>query len=174
MKKLSELKLDLDLRPNECSSQIKYFKSKNIDWNVYLPTKNCDLQREFCWNLQQKREIIWSILMGRHIPHMSIINTINVNDENNDIYLIIDGKQRLSSIFDFIDNKFTLEIDGVEYLFSELPDEYQRCIIYYHFRYYVINEQYGKPITDNQKIAWFKHINFAGTEQDVRHMNKLK
>jgi hypothetical protein len=30
------------------------------------------------------------------------------------------------------------------------------------------------PITDDQKIAWFEMINFAGTPQDIEHLNNLK
>lgn len=173
MKKLLDIKLNFDLRPQECSGQIKYFKRFDIDWDVYLPTRKRNLQRGFVWNLQQKRELIWSVLLGRHIPHCAFINTINKQDEKKDLYLIIDGKQRLSTIFDFIDNKFTIEIEGCEYLFSELPEDYQQAINYYHFRYYVINEPLDNRITDDQKIVWFKFINFAGTQQDIMHLNSL-
>lgn len=173
MKSLKEIKGDFDLKPQECSGQIKYFKRLNIDWNVYLPSINKNLQRDFVWTIEQKRELIWSILIGRHIPHMSILNLINKENEFTDIYQIIDGKQRLSTIFDFVDDKFTLVIDDEEYLFSQLPKEYQTCINYYHFRYYVINEPWNKRITDKQKISWFKFINFAGTEQDKKHLESL-
>lgn len=173
MKTIKEVRSGFNLYPQECSSQIKYFKRLDIDWDVYLPTRNKNLQRDFVWTLEQKRELIWSILIGRHIPHCAIINSINRENENKDKYLIIDGKQRLSSMFDFIDDKFSIEIDGEEYLFSQLPNDYQKEINYYHFRYYVVNEPWDVRITDDQKIAWFKFINFAGTPQDLVHLNGL-
>lgn len=173
MKRINELRGNLDLHPQEISSQIKYFKMLDIDWDVYLPTRGKNLQRDFVWTLEQKRELIWSVLIGRHIPHCAIINSINKENEKEDKYLIIDGKQRLSSIFDFIDDKFTIIIDDVEYLFSELPKDYQTAINYHYFRYYVVNEPWDTRITDDQKIAWFKFINFAGTPQDKEHLNSL-
>ena len=173
MKALKEIRGSFDLYPQELSSQIKYFRMLDIDWNVYLPTRCKNLQRDFVWTLDQKRELIWSVLIGRHIPHCAIINSINKEDENKDKYLVIDGKQRISSIFDFMDNKFTIEIECKEYLFSELPNDYQTEINYYHFRYYVVNEPWDTRITDDQKIAWFKFINFAGTPQDAVHLNGL-
>jgi len=173
MKALKEIRGSFDLYPQELSSQIKYFRMLDIDWNVYLPTRCKNLQRDFVWTLDQKRELIWSVLIGRHIPHCAIINSINKENENKDKYLVIDGKQRISSIFDFMDNKFTIEIEGKEYLFSELPNDYQTEINYYHFRYYVVNEPWDTRITDDQKIAWFKFINFAGTPQDAVHLNGL-
>lgn len=173
MKSLKEIKGNFDLHPEECSSRISYFKSLDIDWNVYLPSRNKNLQRDFVWTIDQKRELIWSVLIGRHIPHCAIINTVNRTDTRKDIYLIIDGKQRLSSIFDFIDDKYTIILENKEYLFSELPDDYKSCLKNYHFRYYVVNEPYETPITDDEKVAWFKFINYAGTPQDVEHMNGL-
>lgn len=170
MKPLSEIKYSFDLQPQELTSSIKYFKKLDIDWDVYLPTKKKNLQRGFVWNLNQKRELIWSILIGRHIPHCAIINAINGNSEK---YLIIDGKQRLSTIFDFIDDKFSIIIESEEYLFSQLPNDYQLAINNYYFRYYVVNEPWDNRITDEQKISWFKFINFAGTPQDMEHLNSL-
>ena len=173
LKPLSQIRGNLDLNPQEISSQIKYFKKLDIDFNVYLPSKGKNLQRDLVWTIEQKRELIMSVLIGRHIPHCAVINTINKEDSSKDLYLIIDGKQRLTTIFDFIDNKFSIELEGKEYLFSDLPTEYQQAINYYHFRYYVINEPWDNRITDEQKIAWFKFINFAGTPQDKSHIDNL-
>ena len=67
MKHLKEIRASFDLYPQECSSQIKYFKMLDIDWNVYLPTRKRNLQRDYVWTIEQKRELIWSIFIGRHI-----------------------------------------------------------------------------------------------------------
>lgn len=37
----------------------------------------------------------------------------------------------------------------------------------------VVNELYKNTITDEDKITWFKFLNFAGTPQDVEHINNL-
>lgn len=174
MKPLSEIRLNRDLKPEEISSSIRYFRNLNIDWNVYLKSKGINLQREFVWTLKQKRELIFSVLIGRHIPHCAVINIVNREDIMNDIHQIIDGKQRLSTIFGFINDEFSIEIDSEEYCFSDLPHEYQMAITNYSFRYYVINEPFDTPITDEQKIQWFKFINFVGTPQDEEHLKLLE
>jgi hypothetical protein len=173
MKTLKELR-NRDFQIQEVASSIKYFKANNIDWDVYLPTKGKNLQRDYVWTLEQKRELIWSVLLERHIPHVALINTIDRENPMKDLCLVIDGKQRLSTLFDFTDDKFTLEIDGKEYLFSELPDDYQGGINRFYFRYYVVNEPWDDRITDEQKIRWFKLINFAGTPQDSEHLKGLE
>lgn len=174
MKPLRELRNTFDFNPQEVSSSVGYFFKNNIDWDVYLPTKGFNLQRDFVWNLDQKRELIHSMLIGRHIPHCAVINVIDTNNENKDIWQVIDGKQRLTTINLFLLDEFTIELEGKEYLFSELPNDYQIAINRFYFRYYVVNEEWGKPITDDQKISWFKFINFAGTPQDKQHLDKLK
>ena len=78
MKSIKELRTVLRFHPQEINSSIKHFAEKdNIDFDVYLPTKGKNLQRDFVWTLLQKREIIWSILMNRHIPRMSMLNIVS-------------------------------------------------------------------------------------------------
>ncbi len=173
MKTLKEIRSDFDLSPQELSSQLKYFMRQNIDWDVYLPTIGKNLQRPLVWTLEQKRELINSMLIGRHIPHCAIVNIVDPADNSKDILQIIDGKQRLSTMVEFVSNVFPLEIDGKEYFFIDLPEEYQLAIKHFHFRYYVINEEFGNPMTDQQKINWFKFINFAGTPQEAEHLKNL-
>ena len=135
MKPLIELRNKLDFHPQEISSSVSYFFKNKIDWEVYLPTRGFNLQREFVWNLDQKRELIYSMLIGRHIPHCAIINIINPNNENEDIFQVIDGRQRLTTINLFLLDEFTIKLENTEYLFSELPNDYQIAINRFYFRY---------------------------------------
>lgn len=174
MKTVLELRNNVDLKISELSSQVKYFLSQNIDWDVYLPTRKKNLQRDLVWTLEQKRSLIDSILVGRHIPHCAMINLIEETHPTKEKIQIIDGKQRLSSIKDFVENKFKIKLERKSFLFKELPEDYQRAILYFQFRFHNVNEEYEKPITDEQKIKWFKFINFAGTPQDEEHLKSLK
>lgn len=173
MKTILELRNVIDFEPTEISSQLKYFTMQNVDWDVYLPTRKKNLQRGYVWTLEQKRELINSMLIRRHIPHCAIINIVDPNDRRKDIYQIIDGKQRLSTMVDFYQNKFDIEIEGVCYYFRDLPSDYQIAISHYNFRYYIVNEPYDTPMTDEQKVTWFSFINFAGTPQDEEHLRGL-
>lgn len=172
MKTLKELRGNLDLNASELTSFVNFLKKQTIDWDVYLPSLGINLQREFVWELVQKREIIMSILLQRHIPKFSFVVSY-AKGSTEEKYLIIDGKQRLSSIFDFIDDKFSIEIDDKEYLFSELPVDYQLAITKYPIRYHALYETPEKLMSDETKRSWFIFINFAGTPQDLEHLNKL-
>jgi Protein of unknown function DUF262 len=62
-----------------------------------------DFQRESnVWNPKQKSELIESILIGIPLP------IFYVKQDKKGNLILIDGRQRLSTIFDFMDNKFSL------------------------------------------------------------------
>jgi hypothetical protein len=175
MKTIRELRTVLRFHPQEINSSIKYFAENcNIDFDVYLPTRGINLQRNFVWNAHQKRELIWSVLMNRHIPRMAMVNIVSEKSDTNGTYQIIDGKQRLSAMIGFYRGRFDLIIDGEGYYYSDLPEDYQRVIAGFMFPYYIVNEDYGNKLTDDDKISWFKYINFAGTPQDYEHLLNLE
>jgi uncharacterized protein with ParB-like and HNH nuclease domain len=173
---LEQFRGNISLNVTQMNSQVRHMKNREMDWEVFLPTKGKNLQRGFVWTVGQKRELIESILLGRQIPNFYFINSFDTV-KNKDILIVIDGKQRLSTIFDFLDDKFTMSftgwLDDYEFLFSELPLEYQRAITGFWLNYHIVNEDMDKRITDKEKIQWFKFINFAGTQQDKTHMEEL-
>lgn len=174
MKTIKELRTVLKFHPQEINSSIKYFAENcNIDFNVYLPTKGRNLQRDYVWTIEQKRELIWSVLMNRHIPRMAMLNIVSAKEDIKGTYQVIDGKQRLSAMIDFYKGEYDLIIDDKRFFFNDLPEDYKRVIAGFMFPYYVVNEDYGNKFTDEDKISWFRYINFAGTPQDAEHLKKL-
>lgn len=142
-----------------------------FDWDVYLPTKGMNLQRPFVWTLFQKQQFILSLMKGAPIPKVAVIRHEFENHKT--IWQVIDGKQRLSTYLQFIGNEFPIIHDGVEYYFNDLDELFQYRMNTYNFYADVAYSYWDKEISDNDKIIWFNQINFAGTPQDVEHMNKL-
>jgi hypothetical protein len=62
-----------------------------------------DFQRHAVWSEKQKSELLESILMGIPLP------LIYVKEDDKGVYIIVDGRQRLTTLFDFMDNKFPLQ-----------------------------------------------------------------
>ena len=146
MKTLQELRNEFQLKVSPSNIFLKSFAKKQIDWDVYLPTKNKNLQRGFVWSLEQKREIVMSILLERYIPRVAVICIYNPEIDE-EIYQIIDGKQRLSSMIEFLENKFTISLEGKEYYFDELPEDYKIDISNYPIPLTIVYE-HNKKITD--------------------------
>lgn len=168
MKTLKELQQAYTIRCEPFAIRVSSFMRYEVDFEIWLPSKNKNLQRPLVWSIEQKRQIVMSILLRRHIPNLSVFQTYD------DIYMIVDGKQRLTSILSFVYNEFTLIFDGKEYYFKDLPEEYQSEITHYPVRINIINQNYGEPIDDNFLIHWFDMLNFAGTPQDFEHIEDLK
>ncbi len=174
LKELRENKLMLH-KQEVSLSFVRNLNEKKIDYDVWLPSKNTNLQRDFIWELHQKHELIMSILLRRFIPHVSVIQRRDSNDySNSDIYDIIDGKQRLNAMQSFFNNEFTLLLDGEEFYFNELPEDYKSVIGGHHIMAFIIYDEPNIDITDQEKIDWFRMINFGGTQQDINHLEKLK
>lgn len=185
--KLSDVrkKFNFNLQKNMYNGQLidwktyEYRHGYKLDFNVYLPSKGINLQRPFCWNLDQKRELILSIIKGVDIQYFTII--IHEAEDKTRTYKVIDGKQRLSTMIDFLNDKFTIILLGKEYLYSQLPNDEDdiRNSIKYQIDHFNIHfnqtyEYWNDMISDDDKIAWFEQINFAGTPQDIEHLNNLK
>ncbi|HCR3201755.1 TPA: DUF262 domain-containing protein [Morganella morganii] len=71
-------------------------------------------QRKLVWTVEEKQNLIDSIMRGYPIPLILLAHT------KDDKYEVIDGMQRLDAIFSFIDNKYSLP-DGSYFDTNEFP-----------------------------------------------------
>lgn len=184
--KLDEVRKALPFRVSQGLS-MHYIKewiagtyNDHIDWDVYLPTKKKNLQRGFVWNKFQKEQLILSILKGVRIPPIIAIQYREHETggqsrlERKTTYQIIDGKQRFSTILSFAKGEFSIEWEGYDYFINDLDEWGQRAILLMMPTFDVAYEYPDALISDDDKIAWFEMINFAGTPQDIEHLKHLK
>lgn len=126
---------------------------KNLKAMVDNPNKDT---LNFCHAIQRRSDIwdqsaasllIHSVIMNDLYPIPSIFCLKELNENGKYVYSILDGKQRLSNIFKFINDEFALTnvpksiLDGEEYelenlYFSDLPTELQMEILQFKFRIY--------------------------------------
>ena len=138
-----------------------------------------DFQRGNVWKPKQKCELIESILMGLPLP------IFYLKQEDNATYIVVDGKQRLSALFQFLDNGFALKnlrilpfLNGVRY--QDLTGKlgiYQSQLEDYQVYSHVILP----PTPDKILFDIFDRVNRGGTQlnkQEIRnalyHGNGLK
>lgn len=145
----------------------------NLDSEVYLPSLGIDLQRPLVWSDKQEQELILSVLKGIQLPKVALIHYKDMS-RGISLYQVIDGKQRLATLIRFVDNHFTLSVEGQDLLFSDLPQDCQREILRLWIVADVAYEYPDQIIPDEEKVRWFNLINFAGTPQDQAHFEKLQ
>ena len=148
----------------------------NIDFDVFLPTKGLNLQRGFVWTIEQKRSFILSILKDQKINSIVVVQHYEKNQigSKSSKWEIIDGKQRLSTIFKYINNEFPIIINEGIFFFKDLPEDCQRQIEFFNLTVDVHYSYSYKPISDETKISLFEDCNWLGTPQDIEHFNKIK
>ena len=146
----------------------------NWDFDVFLPSKGINLQRDLVWTVEQKSALILTILRDQKIPPIVVVQ--NDKDESRKYnWQVIDGKQRMTTLFGYLKNEFPIVHEDVEYFFNDLPEDCQEQIIRYDEISIDVHYSYDDaPITDRTKIDLFEEINWLGTPQDINHLNNLK
>lgn len=72
---------------------------------------NPDYQRKGeVWSADKKKLLIDSIINGFDLPKL-YFHQLDRNHESGKIYSVVDGRQRLETIWDFIEDKFSLDAD---------------------------------------------------------------
>lgn len=128
-----------------------------------------DFQRSELWQPKQKYELIESILMGLPLP-------IFYFKQSEDEYIVVDGKQRLSTLFSFFRNEFSLknlrvldELNGKR--FNDLTGKYS---IYQSQLedYQIYSHLILPPTPDKILFDIFDRVNRGGTKlnkQEIRN-----
>ena len=135
-----------------------------------------DFQRDYVWDNVRKSRLIESILLNIPLPVFYL-----ARDKNGKLQ-VVDGVQRLTTIYNFFKNKFRLS--KLEYLKDECEGRYfkkkdvaeeknLRPRLMRALRQYQIDCNIIEPSTpENVKLDIFKRLNTGGKElnkQEVRH-----
>ena len=124
-----------------------------------------DFQREVVWDDKQKSELIESIIMGIPLP------LIYVKEDENGVYIIVDGRQRLTTLFEFMNNK--LKLKGLKILsflngkdFKTIDQKQQNKIEDCPLTLHVIKP----PTSDRVTFDLFDRVNRGGTRLNNQEM----
>lgn len=126
-----------------------------------------DWQRNYVWNRKQSSKLIESFLLNIPVPVVYLSRT---EDKR---YEVIDGLQRLKTVFEFFDNEFTLtgldikeDLNGLD--FSKLSRETRRELQNATLRSFELSSD-----TDpNIHFIVFERLNTGGTklnEMEIRN-----
>lgn len=178
------------LRKNEYSKKIISEKNRfgtRISWNgieiekavlntevLYMYQKYAEgrvdmspeYQRGLVWTEKQKQEYLMALFKSRaEIAPVFVQERIGEEEH----YEVLDGKQRLNAIFDFIEDKIELE----RIRFSELSAEDTGKFLSYDIKYTRILSYDGK-IPEDFKLEYFLEINEKGTRMSETQIDKVK
>lgn len=134
-----------------------------LHWEVDF---NPVFQRGYEWEFEDKEFLIDSIFKGVDIGKFSFVkHSYSHYEDTGFLYTILDGKQRLSALLDFIECRFTYR--GKYY--NELSPKDRN-----HFDNFPISR--GEVTTDDleEMIDYFLILNTTGKVVGEDHLNKVK
>lgn len=133
-------------------------------------------QRPFVWSLEEKQLLIDSIYNGISIGTIVVRNrgweevTQLIKAGHTDVAFrdIVDGKQRLSTLVEFINNKFP---DSNGFYWDDFSDQGKN----HFFRDAGVSyAEYQENTSDKNILQGFLTINFAGVPQSKEHIEFVK
>lgn len=130
-------------------------KSKKLVYQTYF-------QRQFVWREKDKKDLIDTIMQGLPIPAIFICDAGTDFMSLSKKYNVLDGRQRLESIFEFLENKY--EYNGK--LFKDFNEDEMKKILNYNI---TLIQMYIDP-DDTAKIKEiFKRLN-----KNAYNLNKME
>lgn len=143
---------------------------------VYVDGEKKYYQRDYCWTLQDKQNLIQSLYLGIEIGKILVrkrsweqLERLSKNGETvlafNDI---VDGKQRLDALRGFLMNEYP-DADGNYY--GDLSFMAQNKFSNNNLLSYA---EMDEDCTDAQVLKQFLKMNFSGVPQSKEHLDYVK
>lgn len=153
------IKDDVQIRffNNDIDSLLHKVYHSGVDFNP-------DYQRDLVWTADQKTALLDSIFNNIEIGKFTFIKH-PFSEDRKFHYEILDGKQRLSTICEFYEDR--IKWNGMK--FTELCAEDAR-----HFLHFPIIQGEVGEITQQQIYRLFVKMNTCGTPVSQEHLNRIK
>jgi len=157
------------------SRDVKWLKDQS---DLELLEVDHSFQRKYIWTVKNQILLIETILMGYPVPEVYLWQKQTDSASGGTIHSIIDGQQRLGSIFDFVNNKFTLrknyvdfkDADYVNKTFEELTDD-QRTQIWQ----YPLSVRFIKRVIGHEDIVnMFLRLNSTSTTLNPQELRNAE
>lgn len=167
--KLKQYSIFDDLNISEITSDVRGMLNEYTS-NVY--EFNPEYQRDLVWSTEQKQAFIKALMIG----NVDLCPTLIAEpySKRKREYEVLDGKQRMMAVIDYIRGKFS--VDGLYYKDLSLGDVSR--LMYAPFKYRLV-KYYDKKkgfskMTIEQKVELFLQINEYGQRVSEEHLAKIK
>lgn len=111
-------------------------------------------QRDIVWTLDDKRLFIDSLISGMDVGYL-------VFNNKTDELVNVDGKQRITSINEFINNELYVHVDDYVIFFDKLPKEY-------------IGNEIARTMTTKEKNQFLKIELYCTIYKDIKYEDETE
>ena len=124
-----------------------------------------DYQRGYVWTQEDKEKLIDSIFNNVDIGKFVFVHRRNYSDPDSPLYEVLDGKQRITALCEFYENKFPYK--GKYY--NDLSDRDK-----WHFCDYSVNVAEVEQADKATILKYFLMINTGGKAISEEHLHKVR
>ena len=153
------------LRFTEITSTIRSFFDMYADNELSF---NPWYQRGLVWSNEQKELFIKALLKG--VVRLTPTYVFNGFSSDTKLYEVLDGKQRLTTLLEFVRNEFT--VDGIYY--KDWGYEDVRAFHKLPLVYTLVDGFDDKGLTLALKVELFLQLNSYGEAVDKAHLEMIK
>ena len=145
----------------------------SYDLDMFLSDYQMNLQRPLVWSEENKKDYIIYLLITRQPIGAYLIKYSEKKKGvkyDKDVYGVLDGKQRINAVLEFLEKKFTINMDGVEMDIDDLR-QIQNNPFFFAFSF---NVGHDYMLTDKTLIQMFLILNTKGVPQQTEHIQNLE
>jgi hypothetical protein len=117
-----------------------------------------DWQRSYIWNQKDEALLIDTIVRQMPMPKFFLTEEYDTR-KGASIHYAVDGQQRLTAIYKFLNNKFPVEIDERDYYFRDLDRDTQQKVTTYK-----LSGHYLQDFTQADINFLFQRLNRTGVK----------
>lgn len=129
---------------------------------------NAPYQRAYVWEEKEQQDFLYSVFNNLPIGTIAIVDKETfVEGEPN--YEVVDGKQRLTTILMFLNNKIPYKTAEGSFYFKDLDPATTRQLRHRSMPYQCLYH----GMTDKDKLEYFYRVNFTGVPQSEEHRDKI-
>lgn len=169
--KLKKYSIFDDLNISEITSSVRGLLSEYTRGTYDF---NPEYQRELVWTIEQKQAFIKTLMIGDVDLCPTFITEPYSNEKSKREYEVLDGKQRMMAVIEYIRGKFS--VDGLYYKDLSLGDvsRLMNATFKYRLIKYYDNKKGFSKMTIEQKVELFLQINEYGQRVSEEHLDKIK
>lgn len=167
--------------PISREAKIEYPFQNSYNWDILdIEVELSDgtfLQRESVWNLSQKEQLIYSFIDNCYVPPIIIVDK-DSKDSITGKYVaigkVIDGKQRILALKDFLLNVFPVTIKDKRVYFKDLTPEEKDSLLLYRYMSVIYYNSPKKVINSDSFLKrLYNNLNYRGVSH-LRDLSSLK
>lgn len=126
-------------------------------------------QRDYVWTEKEQQRLLESFLSGLPLSAIAI-TTSNRADRH---MIVVDGKQRLTTLILFFENKIPFIYKGKEFFAKDFEDSDLRNLKKQTIPVSEIYNHDGSDVPVSAQVDFFLRVNFYGVPQSDEHRKKV-